>query len=105
MARMNKDVSRGSLHFVSPFCLWMLQMAPEGAVTPSPGHIASLSLQRLNLSGYTEGNACVSTRLQRQELRRGIRPGVGDKLWAMKQPSLLCKDPSPHQPLSELEHS
>lgn len=34
---------------------------------------------------------------------KGIRPGVGDKPWAMKQPGLLCKDPSPHQPLSELE--
>lgn len=71
MARMNKDVSRGSLHFVSPLCLWVLRMVPEGAVTLSLGHIASLGLQRLNLSGYTEGNACDSTRLQRQELRRG----------------------------------
>lgn len=60
MARMNKDVSRGSLHFVSPLCLWVLRVVPERAVTLSPGHIASLGLQRLKLSGYTEGNTCVS---------------------------------------------
>lgn len=29
MARMNKDVSRGSLYFVSLLCLWVLQVSQK----------------------------------------------------------------------------
>lgn len=99
MSSMNKNCEQRSPARVSPLCLWVPQMAPEAMVTLSPGHVASLGLQRMKLlNGDTGGNAWVITHFQKQNgykrLWKRVRPrnrkwDLGSETWAIKHPSLL----------------